>query len=61
MAKWWKDREPLLPGSLIKIPAAPRHNPDEQRQVPVEDAGAVADDETDEIDDVDLPDRGTDN
>ena len=60
MAKWWKDREPLSPGSLIKIPAMPRRNTEERKQVPGDDAGNVADDDSDEFDDVELPERGPD-
>lgn len=59
MAKWWKDRDKWLPGK----PAEPsRHDRDgdDHSPVPTEDIGPVDVDESDEFDDVELPDRGID-
>ena len=57
MAKWWKDRDDWFPGKPVE---PPRHDPDpDDSQIPTEDIGD-ADNELDELDDVELPDRGVD-
>lgn len=60
-AKWWKDRDNWVPEHLIKIPPGHTHETEEERQSPTEDIGEVADDDSDEFDDVEPPDRGPDN
>ena len=61
MVKWWKDRDKWIPGEPDNNP--PRHNDDseEEQDLPGEDLGDVADDDSDNFDDVELPDRGLDN
>ena len=59
MATWWKDPGKFIP-DLFKIPTRPDHNSEGEQEVPTEDIGSVADDDSDEFDDVELPDRGTD-
>jgi hypothetical protein len=60
MATWWRDREKLVPDIHIKIPTRPDHTSEEQEETPTEDIGSVTDDDSDEFDDVELPDRGQD-
>ena len=59
MATWWQDRGKLLP-DLIKIPTHPGHGTEDEPENPTEDIGHVSDDQSDELDDVEPPDRGAD-
>ena len=61
MATWWQDRGRLLP-DIYKLPTGPRPGDDSEDEpaVPTEDVGTVVDDDSDEFDDVKLPDRGQD-
>jgi hypothetical protein len=59
MATWWRDPGKLIP-DLFKNPTRPGDDTDEEPEVLTEDIGSVGDDESDEFDDVELPDRGTD-
>jgi hypothetical protein len=57
MVTWWKDRDKWRP----QVHESPPHDkPEEQQDLPHEDIGDVAHDDSDDFDDVDLPDRGTD-
>lgn len=61
MVKWWKDRDKLIPGEPDNNP--PRQHDDdpaEEQDLPGEDIGDVGDDDTDELDDIEPPDRGID-
>ncbi len=60
MAKWWKDRDKALPREIIKIPPQPSREQHEPEEFNVEDIGNIADEYSDEVDDVELPDRGID-
>ena len=53
---WWKDRDEWMPGS----DPPPRLNSEEEQDYPVEDAGDVSNDDSDEFDDSDLPEREPD-
>ena len=55
---WWKDRDSWMPGVGSDPP--PRTDTEEQERVPHEDIGEVADDDSDQLEDSSLPDRGPD-
>lgn len=59
-AKWWKDRDKWMP---VPVPNPPRHHDTDESEpdLPGEDIGDVADDDSDEFDDVEPPDRGLEN
>ena len=57
-ATWWKDRDKWLPG-VGHEPPAPGQS-DEDPDFPHEDIGDIADDDSEELDDEELPDRGAD-
>ena len=54
---WWKDRDTWLPGGDAP---PPHHDGTEQQEMPTEDAGDVADDDSDDLDDLAVPSRGPD-
>ena len=55
---WWKDRDKWMPG--VGNQPAPHRETDDDADLPHEDIGDVANDDSDELDDVELPDRGAD-
>jgi hypothetical protein len=58
-AKWWKDRDKSLPVPTSD-PLTHHDDEEQQQELPGEDIGDIADDDPDELDDVELPDRGAD-
>lgn len=59
MVTWWKDRDKWLPGPDPDQPPK-RFDHEDQPELPLEDAGDVADDNSDEFDDVTPSDRDVD-
>ena len=53
---WWKDRDEWMPDLGNESP--PRLDSEEEQDFSVEDAGDVANDDSDEFDDSNLADRG---